>query len=363
MGALCLTGCLAAMPLRAQDAALQEADARMTEAEQKAEEKVDAKGIVLDHIRDSYEWHLTTWGQTHVSIPLPVIVHSGETGWHVFSSARLHHGEGSYEGFHIAQECEYQGKIVEVTASGEEVRPFDLSITKTVLGLLINSALVVALILYTSRWYARRKPEDEAPRGLVGMMEMLIMSIENEVIKTCVGPDYKRFSPYLLTAFFFIFVNNLMGLIPIFPGGANVTGNIAITAVLAVCTMIAVNVFGTKGYWKETLWPEVPTWLKAPIPLMPAIELFGVFTKPFALMIRLFANIMAGHSVILALTSVIFVTASMGAAVSASMTAVSVLFCIFMNCVEVLVAFIQAYVFTMLSAVFIGLSRVKEHEA
>jgi F-type H+-transporting ATPase subunit a len=363
MWGLCVMGCLTAMPLMAQDA---EVDAEVNAevaSEQKAEQKVDAKGIVLDHIRDSYEWHLTTWGQTHVSISLPVIVHSGETGWHMFSSARLHHGEGSYEGFHIAQEGEYQGKIVEVTADGREVRPFDLSITKTVLGLLINSALVVALILYTSRWYARRKPEDEAPRGLVGMMEMLIMSIENEVIKTCVGPDYKRFSPYLLTAFFFIFVNNLMGLIPIFPGGANVTGNIAITAVLAVCTMIAVNVFGTKGYWKETLWPEVPTWLKAPIPLMPAIELFGVFTKPFALMIRLFANIMAGHSVILALTSVIFVTASMGAAVSASMTAVSVLFCIFMNCVEVLVAFIQAYVFTMLSAVFIGLSRVKEHEA
>jgi F-type H+-transporting ATPase subunit a len=356
MMAACMAGLFMATPLQAQEAA-------EVQAEQAAEEKVDAKGIVLDHIRDSYEWHITTWGETHVTIPLPVILHSSETGWHVFSSARLHEGDGTYEGFHIAHEGDYEGKIVERTASGAEVRPFDLSITKTVLGLLINSTLVVALILYTSRWYARRKPEDEAPRGLVGMMEMLIMSIENEVIKTCVGPDYKRYSPYLLTAFFFIFINNLMGLIPIFPGGANVTGNIAVTAVLALCTMIAVNVFGTKAYWRETLWPDVPTWLKAPIPLMPAIELFGVFTKPFALMIRLFANIMAGHSVILALTSVIFVTATMGAAVSTSMTAVSVLFCIFMNCVEVLVAFIQAYVFTMLSAVFIGLSRVKEHEA
>ena len=158
-----------------------------------------------------------------------------------------------------------------------------------------------------------------------------------------------------------IFINNIMGLIPVFPGGGNVTGNIAITLVLALCTFIAVNVFGTKEYWKEILWPEVPVFLKCPIPLMPAIELFGIFTKPFALMIRLFANIFAGHSIILALTSIIFVTASMGAAISTSMSIVSVLFSIFMNCVEVLVAFIQAYVFTMLSSVFIGMSRVEPH--
>lgn len=152
-----------------------------------------------------------------------------------------------------------------------------------------------------------------------------------------------------------------MGLIPVFPGGGNVTGNIAVTMILAFCTFLAVNLFGTKEYWKEILWPEVPTWLKVPVPLMPAIELFGIFTKPFALMIRLFANIMAGHSIILALTSIVFVTAGMGAVISTSMTVVSVLFCIFMNCVEVLVAFIQAYVFTMLSAVFIGMARAEGH--
>ena len=165
----------------------------------------------------------------------------------------------------------------------------------------------------------------------------------------------------MLTAFFFIFINNIMGLIPVFPGGGNVTGNIAVTLVMALCTFLAVNLFGTKEYWKEILWPEVPTWLKCPLPIMPAIELFGIFTKPFALMIRLFANIMAGHSIILALTSIVFVTASMGPVISGSMTFVSVLFSIFMNCVEVLVAFIQAYVFTMLSAVFIGMSRVEAH--
>lgn len=148
-----------------------------------------------------------------------------------------------------------------------------------------------------------------------------------------------------------------MGIIPIFPGGANVTGNIAVTLVLASCTFIAVNVFGNKEYWKDILWPEVPMWLKVPIPIMPGIEIFGIFTKPFALMIRLFANITAGHSAILALVCIIFVTATMGAAINGMMSAISILLVIFMNCLELLVAFIQAYVFTMLSSVFIGLSR------
>jgi F-type H+-transporting ATPase subunit a len=251
--------------------------------------------------------------------------------------------------------------VVEIKPNGEEVRPFDISITKTVLSLFINCLVMIGVILYTARWYKKQTPESPAPKGFIGFMEMFIMMVEEDVIKSCVGKDYKKFSPYLLTAFFFIFVNNVMGLIPVFPGGGNVTGNIAITMVLALCTFVAVNVFGTKEYWKEILWPEVPTFLKCPIPLMPAIELFGIFTKPFALMIRLFANIFAGHSIILALTSIIFVTASMGAAISTSMSIVSVLFSIFMNCVEVLVAFIQAYVFTMLSSVFIGMSRVEGH--
>ena len=194
------------------------------------------------------------------------------------------------------------------------------------------------------------------------MIEMLIMMVYDGIIKPSVGKDYERYAPYLLTAFFFIFLSNLMGLIPIFPGGANVTGNIAITLVLAICTFIAVNLFGTREYWREVLWPDVPMWMKCPVPLMPVIEIFGLFTKPFALTVRLLANIMAGHSVILALVCIIFVTHSMGAVMGGSMTVVSVLFSIFMNCLELLVAFIQAYVFTMLSAVFIGMSRVEHHE-
>ena len=321
---------------------------------------VDAKEIVFDHIKDSYDWHITQFGDRHITIPILIIVRSSETGWHVFSSSRLHHGH-TYDGFKYATEGVYKGRVVEVKSNGEEVRPFDISITKTVLSLFINCLVVIGVILYTARWYKRQTPESTAPKGFIGFMEMFIMMIEEDVIKSCIGKDYKKYSPYLLTAFFFIFINNIMGLLPVFPGGGNVTGNIAITFVLALCTFIAVNVFGTKEYWKEILWPEVPTWLKCPLPIMPAIELFGIFTKPFALMIRLFANIMAGHSIILALTSIVFVTASMGAVISTSMSIVSVLFSIFMNCVEVLVAFIQAYVFTMLSAVFIGMSRVEAH--
>ena len=334
--------------------------AKEAAAENKSEEAIDVKGIVLGHLADSYEWHITTWGHTHITIPLPVIVHGSDGQWHLFSSSHLSHGE-SYEGFYIAQSGEHEGKIVELNAQGEEVRPLDLSITKTVLALLINSTLLVLIILGTARWYKKRTARTAAPGGFVGLMEMAIMMIHDDLIKSCVGKDYKRYAPYLLTAFFFILINNLMGLIPIFPGGANVTGNIAITFLLALATFLMTNLFGSREYWKEVFWPEVPTWLKCPVPMMPLIEFVGLFTKPFALMIRLFANMMAGHAVILSLTCLVFVTASMGAAINGTMTVVSVIFCIFMNMLELLVAFIQAYVFTMLSAVFIVLSRVESH--
>lgn len=317
----------------------------------------DVKHLVLHHLADSYSWHITKAGDRDVSVPLPVIVRSGERGWRVFLSSKVEHG-GRYEGFYIAEHGPHEGKIVEIDGSGAEVRPLDLSLTKNALGILINCAVLLLVILPVARWY-RRHGERKPTRGFRGAVEMLTMGIHDQVIKPCVGEDYRKFAPYLLTVFFFILISNLMGLIPVFPGGANVTGNIAVTLVLALCTFLAVNIFGSREYWREILWPDVPTWLKVPVPLMPLIELFGIFTKPFALMIRLFANIMAGHSVILGLMCVIFVTASMGAALSAGMTTLSVVFTIFMNVVELLVAFIQAYVFTLLSSVFIGMGRVK----
>jgi len=322
-------------------------------------EEIDAKGIIFEHLQDGYWWHITTINEHHVSVYLPVIVRGSNGTWHLFSSSHIAEGQ-SYKGFYLSSGGKYEGKIVERNANGEEVRPVDLSFTKNAFAIVFNSIVMIIIFLSVARWY-KRHPRYAVPRGFVGLMEMFVMNIEEDVIRKCIGKDYARYSPYLLTAFFFIFINNVVGLIPIFPGGANTTGNIAVTLVLAICTMIAVNVFGNKAYWKEILWPDVPLWMKVPIPLMPVIELFGVLSKPFALMIRLFANIMAGHTITLALTSLIFITAKMGVAMNAGMTLFSVFLSVFMNCLELLVAYIQAYVFTMLSAVFIGLSRPEHH--
>ena len=317
-------------------------------------EELDMNEYLFGHVGDSYEWHITTVKGHPVSIPLPVIVHSKTSGWHVFSSKHLE--EGAHEGFYISSSEKYSGKIVERGPSGEEVRPLDISITKNVAGLMFNSALLVLLVLLTARWYKKHDAREEAPRGLAGIMEMMITMVEDDIIKECIGKEYKRYSPYLLTAFFFIFINNLMGIIPFFPGGANITGNIAVTFVLAMCTFFAVNLFGNKHYYKEILWPDVPLFLKV-IPLMPIIEIIGLFTKPFSLMIRLFANILAGHVMLLGVVAVVFLTAKLGVGMNAGLSAISVLFGVFLDILELLVAFLQAYVFTMLSAVFIGLSR------
>lgn len=326
-----------------------------------SESELDVTEIIFEHVGDAYEWHITTINDHPVSIPLPCILHSRQTGWHVFSFRHIEE-EGSYQGFRIAEEGEkHEGKLVEELPGGELVRPLDLSMTKNVVGLLFNSILLVILVLCAARWYRRHDAREEAPKGFAGLVEMIVTMVEDDIIKDCVGKDYKRYSPYLLTAFFFIFINNLMGIVPFFPGGANVTGNIAITMVLALCTFLAVNLFGNKHYWKEILWPDVPVFLKA-FPLMPLIEIIGMFTKPFSLMVRLFANILAGHCMLLGVVSVVFITAEMGAAMNAGLSVVAVCIGVFMDILELLVAFLQAYVFTMLSSVFIGLSR-QEHEA
>jgi len=321
-----------------------------TGAEVSGDEPLDMEEYIFGHISDAYEWHIATVRGKHISIPLPCIVI--DNGVHVFSSSRLAHG-ASYEGYCIAPKGQaHEGKIVRAS---DGKRPFDISITKNVCGLIIDSIILVVLILLCARWYRKHDVLKEAPTGLAALLEPVIMTIENDVIKDAVGPDYKRFSPYLLTAFFFILINNLMGIFPVFPGGANITGNIAVTFVLAMFTFLMVNLFGNKHYWKDILWPDVPVFLKA-IPLMPAIEILGMFTKPFSLMIRLFANMLAGHIMLLSTVALIFLTAKMGAVLNGSLSFVAVVLGIFLDCLEVLVAFIQAYVFTMLSSVFIGLA-------
>ena len=320
-------------------------------------EKINIPEIVLEHLSDSYERHIASYEGKHISIPLPIIVRSSSTGeWYVCTAHSLP------EQFFFDET--HHGKIYEKLPDGTRERPLDLSITKTVTQIWIVVIVLIAIFLSCAKWYKTRDEKSEAPGGFVGMIEMFVMTIHDDLIKPSVGENhYKPYAPYLLTVFFFIFTTNIIGLIPIFPGGANVTGNINITLFLAVCTMLAINLFGNKEYWKEIFWPEVPLFLKAyPAPVMPLIELFGVFTKPFALMIRLFANMMAGHAVILSFTCVIFLGWSMGVGYGLGLNIFSIIMLLFMNCLEVLVAFVQAYVFTMLSAVFIGLAH-KEHEA
>ena len=323
-------------------------------------QEVDVGEILFGHIGDSYGWHITEWNGSHIVIPLPCIVHSS-TGWHLFMSSKLEHGH-EYEGLFIAQEGRYEDKIVERGADGQLIRPFDISITKNVASLMFTAVLLITLVLAAGRWYRKNDASEKAPGGFTGLMEMMIMMVNDDLIKPSIGEkEYRKYAPYLLTAFFFIFISNLLGIVPFFPGGANVTGNIAVTMVLALFTFAAVNIFANKHYWKEILWPDVPVFLKFPIPIMQTIELFGMIAKPFSLMVRLFANIMAGHAMILGLVSVIFVTVKLGPVINGSMTGITMLFGVFMDCLELLVAFIQAYVFTMLSAVFIGLSRQEEH--
>ena len=319
--------------------------------------QLDVTAMIFDHVGDSYYWHLTDIGETSVSAPLPVLVYSEHTGWHAFSSARFHHGHEAYEGLAIApEESAHAGKIIEV-ATGE--RPlFDFSVTKNVAGLLIASVLLCLIVIGAARWYRKRDVTAPAPKGFIGTIEMMVNFIYTDVIKENIPENTARYTPYLLTAFFFIFFTNLLGLIP---GSANLTGNIAVTVSLALFTFVITNIFGTKAYWQEVFWNKaLPAWLR---PLMAVIEFISLFTKPFSLTIRLFANILAGHCALLGVLSVVFLTAvSMPGAGNYGMSVVSVLLAIFLDMLEVLVAFIQAFVFTMLSSIYIGLSQAHHHE-
>ena len=317
-----------------------------SEVEGSQEGSINVSEVIFDHIGDAYEWHITEWKGKPISIPLPVIVHSS-TGWHCFSSAKLEHGE-EYQGLRIDTES---GKIIDTTTGK---RPFDISITKNVLSLMFSAALLLIIVLLTARWYKKHDALEEAPTGLAAAVEPLVMMV-HDIAKENIGEhDYRRYSPYLCTAFFFILLQNFLGIIPFFPGGANVTGNIAITLVLATFTFLTVNLTGSKHYYKDIFWPDVPGFLK---PIMPIIEVFSAFMKPVSLTIRLFANMLAGHIMLLSIVSVIFIVAKYGPLLTGSMSVVSVLFGVFLDALECLVAFIQAYVFTTLSAVYIGMAR------
>lgn len=331
--------------------------------EQEKEDKINPKEIIFEHLGDAYGWEVPF--NHHKRIPLPIIVF-GKNGFHCFMSSNLEHGNVYTDGdirFKIAsaegQEAKYKGKVIEISPDGSIYKPFDISITKNVLALFIAAMLVVWTVFAVKKWH--RTKGYKAPRRLVGALEALIEFIYKGVIRPTLGDRSVKFAPYLLTIFFLIFYLNLLGLIVVFPGGANVTGNIAVTLVLSIFTFLATNLFGTKHYWKEIFWPDVPLWLKFPLPIMPLIELFGVFTKPAALTVRLFANMLGGHMIVIVLTLLIFIFAAMGPVVTGATAVVSVLFSVFMLLIDVLVSFIQAYVFTMLSTLFISFGQERGH--
>jgi F-type H+-transporting ATPase subunit a len=329
------------------------------------EEKLNAGKLIMEHIADSHGWHL--WG--HTSIPLPVIVYNAQRGLTVFSSARFEHGHKAYEGYMLneAGKIEAVNEMGEVDAHSATVNEeitaatYDISITKNVCSIFITIAILLLVFTSVAKMYTNKR-KGLAPTGLQNAVEPIIIFMRDDVIKASIGEKkYEKYVPYLLTLFFFIWINNLLGLIPIFPGGANVTGNISVALVLAVLTFIITVVSGNKYYWQHIFaMPGVP---KGVLVLLTPIEILGMFLRPFVLMIRLFANIAAGHIIALSFFCLIFIFGQeslYGTGGGLGVSPLSLVFTVFMAMLELLVAFLQAYVFTLLSSVYIG-AAVEEH--
>lgn len=358
-------------------------------------EPIDAGSEIIGHVTDSHSWHLfdySSGGEEHaVAIPLPVIlVNDGHL--ELFMSSKFHHGHAVYQGKYgtyalvgggaekeeiVCVEplvgCEFpedgyidgNGKHYQrvKTLQMEDEKPIDLSITKTSAAIMIAVVLLIVIIMLAKKGYKKRP--NQAPHGLQSLVELLVVFVRDDIVKPMIGEKhYRKYLPYLLTLFFFIFFCNILGLIPIFPAGANINGSLAVTATLAVITFLITNISGNKHYWTDIFnTPGVPAWLKI-FPLMPVVELVGVFTKPIVLMIRLFANMTAGHIVILGFIFIIYIISQLfGMVAGGAVSVFSVLFCVFINLLECLVAYLQAFVFTMLSALYIGMAVEEPHHA
>ena len=327
-------------------------------SEKGKEKKFDVVEMIMHHIADSHEWHLWGEGDESVTIPLPVILYT-DNGIVSFLSSEFHHDD---TGHHIVTKngmdfVRNHGKIYQLNAGETSVemdaehhivngvKPLDFSITKNVTSMFISIFLILFIFIRIAKSYKKSL----VPTGFAGLMEPLIVFVRDDIAKSLINEHkYMKYVPYLLTLFFFIWVNNLLGLVPT---GANLTGNIATTMVLAFLTLLIVNFSGNKNYWKHIFWmPGVPAPMKI---ILAPIEFVGIFTKPFALMIRLFANITAGHIIILSLVSLIFIFQWAGTP--------SMLLAIFIMILECVVAFVQAYIFTFLTALFIGMAVEDEH--
>jgi F-type H+-transporting ATPase subunit a len=323
-------------------------------------DKFDAGKLIIEHISDSHEWHLKGEGKNTWAVPLPVILWT-DKGLDVFSSGKFEHGEATVQGKYTyklgennhVEVLDESGKVNEaLTAS-----IIDFSITKNVASLFFSAILLLYVFITVAKTYT--KNPNQAPKGMQSLFEPIIIFIRDDIAKQSIGPKYQKFMPYLLTVFFFIWFNNMLGIIPILPGGANLTGNIAVTGVLALITFIITTINANKNYWHHVFaMPGVP---KAVLIILTPIEIMGVFLRPFVLMIRLFANIMAGHIIALSFFCLIFIFGEIHAGIGLGVGVVSVAFNVFMGLMEVLVALIQAYVFTLLSAIYFGAALEEPH--
>jgi F-type H+-transporting ATPase subunit a len=307
----------------------------------KSEEKVDVSEVILHHVKDDHVWRF--WEGDYGTVFLPVIVYSGESGIQMFSSSHFFDENDNaleYKGLKL------DNNHIFLAESGKEV--LDFSVTKNVAMLFINAFLLFLIFRVVANSYTKNR--GMAPKGLQSLMEPVILFVKDEIVKPNIGARYERYLPYMLTLFFFILFGNILGLLP---GAGNLTGNIAVTMTLAVFTFLITNFSGNKKYWGHILWtPGVPLLLR--IIILP-VEIIGLFTKPFALLIRLFAAITAGHIVILSLLCLVFIFHAFWIGGLASVLVV------FISLIEILVAGIQAYVFTLFSSLYVGMA-TEEHE-
>ncbi|MDQ6757551.1 MAG: F0F1 ATP synthase subunit A [Bacteroidota bacterium] len=337
-------------------------------ANEKTEKKsFDANEVIFGHVLDAHEFHFLSYKgsdglQHHATIPLPVILYSKEKGFDVFMSSKFEHGEHTYKGYELLTDEKIAevkldpkkysaGQIVAINNNGDinnSIKVYDISLTRNVVQMLLALSLLVWVMLYMARKYRSGQGITTAPKGVQNLIEPVITFVRDEVAKPNLGHRYKKYFPYLLTVFFFILINNLVGLIP---GSANVTGNIAFTLVLALISFVIIMFSTNKHYWAHIFNPPVPIGVK---PILIPVEILGVFTKPFALMIRLFANMIAGHIIIICLVSLIFIFGALNTYIGWGFSPLSIAFVIFIYFIEILVAFLQAYIFTNLTAVFIG---------
>lgn len=312
----------------------------------------DARKVIFGHILDAHEFHFLSYQgkdgkEHHVVIPLPVLLYSPQKGWSFFNYSAFHHGKYEVDGYRSEK-----GQIVPVDPS---VKVYDLSFTRNVVQMLFAMTVLILIMTFIARHYKNGQGVKTAPKGFQSLLEPIITFIRDEVAKPNLGHKYQKFLPFILTLFFFILINNLFGLIP---GAANVSGNIAFTMVLAVITLLVILFSTNKHFWGHIFWPPVPLGIK---PVLIIAELFGLFIKPFALMIRLFANMMAGHIIIICLILLIFIFGAVSPAMGWGVSPISIGFSMFIYLIKILISFIQAFIFANLAAVFIGQAFEGEH--